>query len=140
MVADTDWSARNVRFDEERLLAVYDWDSLALVKECTALGQAAMTWSVTADPGGTEFPDMESVLDYMADYEQARNRRFSAEQTPSGAGGRCVRSRLHPPAVNIHWHFGVSPGMIKTRRADVWRRWVRRCSTFDSAHRPCIHS
>ena len=61
VVAHTDWSARNVRFDEERLLAVYDWDSIALVKEATALGQAAMIWSVTADPGGTEFPDMESV-------------------------------------------------------------------------------
>ena len=80
VVAHTDWSARNVRFDEERLLAVYDWDSLALVKEATALGQAAMTWSVTADPGGTEFPDMDSVLGYMADYERARNRSFNAEQ------------------------------------------------------------
>ena len=80
VVAHTDWSARNVRFDEERLLAVYDWDSLALVKEATALGQAAMTWSVTADPGGTEFPDIYSVLGYMADYEHARNQGFSAEQ------------------------------------------------------------
>ena len=80
VVAHTDWSARNVRFDEDRLLAVYDWDSLAFVKEATALGQAAMTWSVTADPGGTEFPEMDSVLGYMADYEQARNRSFTPEQ------------------------------------------------------------
>ena len=70
VVAHTDWSARNVRFDEDGLLAIYDWDSLALVKEATALGQAAMTWSVTADPGGTEFPDLDSVLGYIADYEQ----------------------------------------------------------------------
>jgi hypothetical protein len=80
VVAHTDWSARNVRFDEDRLLAVYDWDSLALVKEATALGQAAMTWSVTADPGGTEFPDLDSVLGYVADYEQARNQSFNAAQ------------------------------------------------------------
>ena len=80
VVAHTDWSARNVRFDEDGLLAVYDWDSLALVKEATALGQAAMTWSVTADPGGTEFPDLDSVLGYMADYQHARNRSFNAEQ------------------------------------------------------------
>ena len=80
VVAHTDWSARNVRFDEDRLLAVYDWDSLALVQEATALGQAAMTWSVTADPGGMEFPDLDSVLGYMADYEQTRNRSFNAEQ------------------------------------------------------------
>jgi hypothetical protein len=86
VVAHTDWSARNVRFDEERLLAVYDWDSLALVREGTALGQAAMTWSVTADPGGTEFPDMDSVLDYMADYEQARDRSFGPGQHQAARG------------------------------------------------------
>lgn len=80
VVADTDWSACNVRFDDKGLVAVYDWDSLALVTETTALGQAAMTWSVTADPGGTEFPSMDSVLEYMADYEQARNQSFSAAQ------------------------------------------------------------
>ena len=80
VVAHSDWSARNVRFDEERLLAVYDCDSLTLMKEVTALGQAAMTWSVTADPGGTEFPDMNSVLDHMADYQQARDRSFNADE------------------------------------------------------------
>ena len=80
VVAHTDWSARNVRFDEERVLAAYDWDSLALVEEATALGQAAMTWSVTADPGGTEFPDMNSVLAYIADYERARNSSLTSGQ------------------------------------------------------------
>jgi hypothetical protein len=77
VVAHTDWSARNVRFDQHRLLAVYDWDSLALVTEGTAIGQAAMTWSVTADPGGTAFPDLDSVLGYISDYEEARGSPLS---------------------------------------------------------------
>lgn len=80
VVAHTDWSARNVRFDESRLLAVYDWDSLALVTESTALGQAAMAWSVTADPGGTAFPTTGSVLAYMDDYEEHRAEPFSPAQ------------------------------------------------------------
>ena len=80
VVAHTDWSARNVRFNEKRLLAVYDWDSVALVREGTAFGQAAMTWSVTADPGGTEFPNVSSVLAYMDDYESARDTRLSSGQ------------------------------------------------------------
>jgi hypothetical protein len=83
VVAHTDWSARNVRFDEERLLAVYDWDSLAQVTESTAVGQAAMTWSVTADPGGTEFPTEESVLGYIDDYLRTRTRPFSSKQDRS---------------------------------------------------------
>ncbi len=53
VVGHTDWSARNVRYDERRLLAVYDWDSVALVAESTAVGQAAVTWRVTAEAGGT---------------------------------------------------------------------------------------
>jgi hypothetical protein len=80
VVAHTDWSARNVRFDEDRLLAVYDWDSLALVPESAALGQAAMTWSVTADPGGTAFPTLDSVLGYMEDYQESRQRPLTVRQ------------------------------------------------------------
>lgn len=83
IVAHTDWSARNVRFDDDGLLAVYDWDSLALVTESTALGQAAMTWSVTADPGGTEFPTRDSVLAYIDDYEKERGASFSRLQLRS---------------------------------------------------------
>ena len=83
IVAHTDWSARNVRFDEQQLLAVYDWDSLARVPESTALGQAAMTWSVTADPGGTTFPEWDDVLAYMDNYQQARGRPLTAPQLRS---------------------------------------------------------
>ncbi len=83
VVAHTDWSARNVRFDDDGLRAVYDWDSLALVTESTALGQAAMTWSVTADPGGTEFPTMDSALAYMEDYQKRRGASFSRSQLRS---------------------------------------------------------
>jgi hypothetical protein len=86
VVAHTDWSARNVRFDEHRLLAVYDWDSLAFVTEATALGQAAMTWSVTADPGGTAFPKLGSVLGYIGDYEDARGTPLSAGQRRAAHG------------------------------------------------------
>jgi hypothetical protein len=78
VVSHTDWSARNVRYDESRLLAVYDWDSVALVEESTAVGQAAMTWRVTAEPGGTEFPCAAEVLRYIGAYEDAAGRRFSA--------------------------------------------------------------
>lgn len=78
VASHSDWSARNVRYDEERLLAVYDWDSMALVEESTAVGQAAMTWRVTAEPGGTEFPTPDEVFSYIAAYEDAAGRLFSA--------------------------------------------------------------
>jgi hypothetical protein len=76
----TDWSARNVRYDETRLLAVYDWDSVALVEESTAVGQAAVTWRVTAEAGGTEFPGVDEILRYVEAYEETAGRRFTASE------------------------------------------------------------
>ncbi len=80
VVAHTDWSARNLRLDEDRLLAVYDWDSVALVPESTGIGQAAVTWSVTADPGGTEFPTLPDIVGFVADYEEVAGYRLDDEQ------------------------------------------------------------
>jgi hypothetical protein len=80
VVAHMDWSARNVRFNEWGLLAVYDWDSVSLVGESTAVGQAAMTWSVTADAGGTEFPEMDDVLAFVDDYDRAQGGDLTLDQ------------------------------------------------------------
>lgn len=80
VVGHTDWSARNVRFDEERLLAVYDWDSAACVAESTAVGQAAITWRVTAEPGASAFPTADEVAAYVRDYEEAVGRALTEQQ------------------------------------------------------------
>ena len=47
-----------------------------------------MTWSVTADPGGTAFPDLDSVLAYFDDYERAQDFPVHFE-----AASGCARSR-----------------------------------------------
>jgi hypothetical protein len=74
VTAHTDWSARNIRFDDRGILAAYDWDSVAMVRESTALGQAAATWCVTSEPGGSEFPTYEEIVGFMRDYEHAAGR------------------------------------------------------------------
>jgi aminoglycoside phosphotransferase (APT) family kinase protein len=86
VVAHTDWSARNVRLGERGLVAVYDWDSVALISEATALGHAAMTWSVTAEPGGSVFPTLGEVVAYMQHYEAARGEPLSPTQWRSAGG------------------------------------------------------
>jgi hypothetical protein len=80
VVAHTDWSARNVRLNERQLLAVYDWDSVALVQEAIAVGQAAITWSVTAEPGGTRFPTVHEVLNYLIAYDETAQHRLTVQQ------------------------------------------------------------
>jgi len=85
VIAHSDWCARNVRITD-RLAAVYDWDSLALATESTAVGQAAATWSVTSEEGGSEFPTATQLASYLEDYEAALGRRLSVTQW-SAAGG-----------------------------------------------------
>jgi hypothetical protein len=80
VVAHTDWSARNIRFDDRKILATYDWDSVTVVKESTALGQAAVTWCVTAEPGGSEFPALAEIVAFMRDYELAAGRPLTDTQ------------------------------------------------------------
>ncbi len=84
--AHCDWSARNVRLDDTGLLAVYDWDSLALVPESTAVGQAAVTWSVTAEPDGFEFPPASEVAAFFRDYEHSSGRQMTDAERRAAAG------------------------------------------------------
>jgi hypothetical protein len=80
VIAHTDWSARNVRIGDGRLRAVYDWDSVAVVPESSALGQAAATWCVTSEPGGGEFPTLEEMEAYVDDYEAGAGRELDGAQ------------------------------------------------------------
>jgi Ser/Thr protein kinase RdoA (MazF antagonist) len=78
VIAHSDWSARNVRMDEQRLLAVYDWDSLAVVPEPVAVGQAAATWSAIDD--GQPAPTCQEIAAYAYAYERARGRPFTEHE------------------------------------------------------------
>jgi aminoglycoside phosphotransferase (APT) family kinase protein len=60
-----DWSGRNVHVQDGKVVAVYDWDSVALAAESTAIGQAAVTWSVTSEPGGNDFPNIGQIAAFV---------------------------------------------------------------------------
>ena len=78
-IAHTDWSRRNVRAGATRLTAVYDWDSLALIRESEAVACAATTWCKSGaadDPT----PTVEDLEGYVAEYEAARGTPLTAAQ------------------------------------------------------------
>jgi hypothetical protein len=79
-VAHMDWSSRNLRIQDGRLVAVYDWDSVTVGSEAVAVGQAAVTWSVTSEPDGSRFPDTDDIVGFIIDYERAAGRQFTAQQ------------------------------------------------------------
>jgi hypothetical protein len=86
VVGHCDWSARNIRVVDSQLVAAYDWDSLSLVPESTAVGQAAATWSVTSEPGGSVFPGPAARAAFVREYEAARGRPFTESERRAVAG------------------------------------------------------
>jgi hypothetical protein len=81
LVAHTDWSARNVRLDHTGVVVAYDWDSLSLVSESVAVGQAAATWRSTGEPGDPIAPDPDEVKGYLNAYNAASEKPITGGQT-----------------------------------------------------------
>lgn len=87
VVAHTDWSARNVRIAGDRLLAAYDWDSLALVPESVAIGQAALSWSLNFEEGTTDtVPNADQVTAFLQEYDEARGAPLGDAQRRGAYG------------------------------------------------------
>jgi hypothetical protein len=73
-----DWSARNIRVQDGRLVASYDWDSLGAFRESRAAGIAAATWRSTGESDDPPAPGPEEIDMYLHEYIKAighpRNR------------------------------------------------------------------
>jgi len=93
VIAHTDWSARNVRIDQRGIVAVYDWDSLARLKESVAVASAAVTWSKLGEPE-EHTPTATEVDAYIDAYEAARGTRFSSS-TRRATRASAVRSMAY---------------------------------------------
>ena len=81
VVAHLDWSARNVRMDPTGLVAVYDWDSVSLVSQAVAAGQASATWRSTGETLDVRAPDAEEIERFLGAFAAARGAPFSALET-----------------------------------------------------------
>jgi hypothetical protein len=76
-----DWRVEHVRFQGDRIVATYDWDSLALVPEIRMVGVDAhghtADWSQDAV---RRVPTYDGILGFIADYERARETPFTAAE------------------------------------------------------------
>ncbi len=66
-----DWSARNIRIEEGRLVASYDWDSLAAFPESRGVGIAASAWRLIGEAGEPSAPDSQEISAYIDAYVRA---------------------------------------------------------------------
>lgn len=80
VVGHTDWRAQNMRLERGRLSAVYDWESLDVLEEPALVGGAAAAFTADWTHGPASFPCRDESKAFVAEYERARRRRFSATE------------------------------------------------------------
>jgi hypothetical protein len=76
-VGHVDWRSENLRFDGADLVAILDWDSLALGPESAIVGANASAF--TADWGRPEtnpYPSPHEISSFVAEYEAGRGASF----------------------------------------------------------------
>jgi hypothetical protein len=75
-----DWGVKNARFRAGRVCAVYDWDSLAGGSEPEMVGRASAEFPTQWERPGRRTPTIDESAAFVAEYEQARGRAFTAEE------------------------------------------------------------
>ena len=81
VVGHHDWSGKHVRFADERISVVYDWDSLRLGSEAVIVGNAAMTHTTNFDlPDVPVAPTPDEARAFIDEYSSARRSPLSGHQ------------------------------------------------------------
>ena len=121
VLGHADWRIEHLRFEGERIVAIYDWDSLALRTETELVGLSAhgfiADWSLE---GVRRIPTGDDIRAYIAEYEKARGCRFSKRERQSllahcvyfiAYGARCTHS-LDPGKTG--WEENTWPHLLST--------------------------
>jgi hypothetical protein len=78
VVVHGDWRIENLSVRHRRLVGVFDWDSVHVAAETTAVASAATTFSVDWNQStGRRFPTVREIGAFISDYEAARGNEFT---------------------------------------------------------------
>jgi len=90
-----DWGVKNVRFQDNHLSAVYDWDSLHLASEAECAGRAAAQFTAQWEIPALLTPTPEEAKAFLDEFQAARGKKFSrAERAVAAASARYVVARI----------------------------------------------
>ena len=116
-----DWRVEHLGFREGKIVATYDWDSLAFCTETELVGVSAhgftADWTLEAV---RRIPTADDIRAYVADYERARGQPFSALERKSlfahcvyciAYSARCAHS-FEPD--KMEWEEDTWPYLLKT--------------------------
>jgi hypothetical protein len=94
VIGHGDWTVKHVRFAGLRPTIVYDWDSLNTDYETVFVGNSAACFTYTEHLPVEVWPTATEAQAFLADYEQARGRPFTADERRA-AGAAAVYSRAY---------------------------------------------
>ena len=108
VVGHFDWRVQNLGFDGDRIVGIYDCDSLAIAPEPIVVGNAAAIFTAdwtSEDPD--PLPSLAEMQAFVADYERHRQTPFTAAELKAldsanlfvcAYGARCQHSdrQLYP--------------------------------------------
>ncbi len=77
VMGHADWEARNLRFDNDRLEMIYDWDSLVVERESVIVGLASAVFPARSEPGLGDAPSAAEQDAFLTDYQQTAGRVFT---------------------------------------------------------------
>ncbi len=128
VLAHADWRIEHLRFENDRISASYDWESLSPMLETQLVGLTASAyttdWSSYA-PG--RVPTLDAIPAFVADYERARGKPFSGDERVSilgmcvyaiAYGSRCQHS-LAPRTRERDWPEDSWPGLLRQSAAEL---------------------
>jgi Phosphotransferase enzyme family len=94
VIGHGDWTVKHFRFAGLRPTIVYDWDSLNTDYETIFVGLAADSFTYTEHLPVEVWPTLSETRAFLADYEQERERPFTAEELRA-VGAAVVYSRAY---------------------------------------------
>ncbi|MGZ3444003.1 MAG: phosphotransferase, partial [Polyangia bacterium] len=81
VIGHGDWRAEHVRFEGDRIVGAFDWDSLCKEREPALVGYTAHAfcadWSRTPPAAA---PTLDEARAFVAEYEAARGRPFTVDE------------------------------------------------------------
>ena len=95
VLGHADFEAHNLRWHDQQVLTVHDWDSLAWQPEAALAGAAS---AVFPKLGPAMLPPIESTEAFLGAYQDARGRSFTAEELQIAWA-----ASLWPAAHDVRW-------------------------------------
>ena len=119
VLGHADFEAHNLRWVDDQVLTVHDWDSLAWQPEAALVGAASAVFPKT---GPATLPPIASTEAFLAVYQDVRGRSFTGEERQVAWA-----ASLWPAAHDVRWeslhgYTAVSGGALWAQAVERLRR------------------